>query len=379
MTLAIDADDAWWPPTFTPLGVFRTRLAWCTMLVASQSTRRWTASRTSISVSRAGAVVLIVAGILPGAALPARCEEVGQQRGGLPRQDAAGDLGPVVEPRLGEDVEDTARRARLRIGAAVDDAGHAREDDRAGAHGARLERHVERAVEHAPRADRGRRLAERDRLGVRGRVLAQLALVSPGADDLAVADDDRADRHVVVVERAPGLGDGQAHPVLVVEGRHHRHDAPRRRILEAARGNFTFGALFADWGIEPPLSLACSPGPLSASSPACSRSRSLACARARPPPRPPPHRHRGSSCASRRAPRRASAPGPRASRAPRRPGTSSAPPGPSARTGASTRRSTASRGARPSSPPPRSTARASRRSRRTTPASRPPVGRRAAG
>ena len=39
MMLTIDADDAWWPPTFTPDAVSLTRLAWCTMLVASQSTR----------------------------------------------------------------------------------------------------------------------------------------------------------------------------------------------------------------------------------------------------------------------------------------------------------------------------------------------------
>ena len=35
----IDALDAWWPPTFTPDGFGRTRLAWCTIAVASQSTR----------------------------------------------------------------------------------------------------------------------------------------------------------------------------------------------------------------------------------------------------------------------------------------------------------------------------------------------------
>ena len=28
MMLTIDADDAWWPPTFTPEGVSRTLLAW---------------------------------------------------------------------------------------------------------------------------------------------------------------------------------------------------------------------------------------------------------------------------------------------------------------------------------------------------------------
>ncbi len=40
MIATIDADDAWWPPTFTPEAVARTLLAWWTMLVASQSTRR---------------------------------------------------------------------------------------------------------------------------------------------------------------------------------------------------------------------------------------------------------------------------------------------------------------------------------------------------
>ena len=53
---------------------------------------------------------------------------------------------------------------------------------------------------------RGRRL-QREHLGVRGRVLAALALVVPGADHLALVDDDRADRDVVVRERPLRLGD----------------------------------------------------------------------------------------------------------------------------------------------------------------------------
>ena len=47
----IEADDAWWPPTFTPDGVARTRFAWWTMLVASQSTL----DSTAASVARCGA------------------------------------------------------------------------------------------------------------------------------------------------------------------------------------------------------------------------------------------------------------------------------------------------------------------------------------
>src|SRR5918998_1789832 len=49
--LTIDALDAWWPPTFTPERFSRTRLAWWTIAVASQSTRR----STALSVERSGA------------------------------------------------------------------------------------------------------------------------------------------------------------------------------------------------------------------------------------------------------------------------------------------------------------------------------------
>ena len=84
-----------------------------------------------------------------------------------------------------------------------------------GAHRARLERHVEHAVEHPPAAERPGGLAQRDDLGVGGGVLAQLALVVPGGDHLAVVDDHRADRDVVVVQRALGLAQGQAHEVVV--------------------------------------------------------------------------------------------------------------------------------------------------------------------
>ena len=50
---------------------------------------------------------------------------------------------------------------------------------------------------------------------MRGRVLAQLALVVAGADDLALVDDDGADRDVLVLERALRLAERQAHEPLV--------------------------------------------------------------------------------------------------------------------------------------------------------------------
>src|SRR5918995_4745020 len=52
--LTIEALEVWWPPTFTPERVSRTRLAWCTIAVASHSTRRSTARRTSRSGRASG-------------------------------------------------------------------------------------------------------------------------------------------------------------------------------------------------------------------------------------------------------------------------------------------------------------------------------------
>ena len=55
MIETIDADDDWWPPTFTPDGVLRTLFAWWTIDVASHSTRCWMVSSTS-SATVGGAV-----------------------------------------------------------------------------------------------------------------------------------------------------------------------------------------------------------------------------------------------------------------------------------------------------------------------------------
>src|SRR5215207_9773030 len=56
--------------------------------------------------------------------LATRREERPQQVGALRREQPAGDGRAVVEPRLGEDVEDAAGRAGLGIGRPVDDPGH---------------------------------------------------------------------------------------------------------------------------------------------------------------------------------------------------------------------------------------------------------------
>ena len=75
MIVVIDALDAWCPPTFSPDGSLRTRLACCTIAVASQSTRRSTAATTSVPGSAvtlsAGAVRVIVCSLSRSRSMPA--------------------------------------------------------------------------------------------------------------------------------------------------------------------------------------------------------------------------------------------------------------------------------------------------------------------
>src|SRR6185312_8641679 len=94
MMLTIEAEEAWWPPTFTPDSVARTRLAWWIMLVASHSTRRWTAS------SAAGF------GASPSCVPPAgACEDIGSmkvdRRRPLKRLDAERDRAEERTPGRG--------------------------------------------------------------------------------------------------------------------------------------------------------------------------------------------------------------------------------------------------------------------------------------
>jgi hypothetical protein len=59
----IDADDAWWPPTFKPEGFGRTRFAWWMIALDSQSTRLSISRRVSYSpvTRRALSAVLVMA------------------------------------------------------------------------------------------------------------------------------------------------------------------------------------------------------------------------------------------------------------------------------------------------------------------------------
>ncbi len=145
----------------------------------------------------------------------ARGEEALKQGDTLLLQDAADHLRAVVESGLGEDVDDAPRGACLWVASAEDDRGDASEDDRARAHGAWLERHVEGRVRQPPAAERLGGAADREDLGMRGGVAAQLALVAGCREKLAIAGDDGADRHIAMTFCLAGSLDRQAHQALL--------------------------------------------------------------------------------------------------------------------------------------------------------------------
>ncbi len=67
---------------------------------------------------------------------------------------------------------------------------------------------------HSPAASRGR--AQRQHLGVRGRVSLGLAHVVAATEHLAVrVHDHGADRYVGRGQREPGLVEGEPHPLVV--------------------------------------------------------------------------------------------------------------------------------------------------------------------
>src|SRR6478735_6919787 len=119
MTLTIDADDAWWPPTFTPDGVVRTRLAWCTIDVASHSTRRCSASRTSsegsVAVSGGAASVLITSALCHPR--PPRGDSAAGRLQAEPERPRGLVAGGVAQDDRGGDADDPQALEQRAVGA----------------------------------------------------------------------------------------------------------------------------------------------------------------------------------------------------------------------------------------------------------------------
>ena len=80
-------------------------------------------------------------------------------------------------------------------------------------------------------------LAQGEKLGVGSRIVAQLALVVRGRDDLPVLDHDSADRYIIMGQRPLGLANGEAHEVLITweEAPVHRLSADSISALPPTR------------------------------------------------------------------------------------------------------------------------------------------------
>ena len=100
-----------------------------------------------------------------------------------------------------EQVYQRAARAGLRVGCTVVHGFHARVDERACAHRARLERNVQIAAVQPPAAQLFARLLDGLDFCMVQCVFLCFPSVASASDNFAVADNHRADRHFALVRR----------------------------------------------------------------------------------------------------------------------------------------------------------------------------------
>ena len=117
--------------------------------------------------------------------------------------------------RLGEEVDHASHCAALGVGRSVDEARDPRQRDGAGAHRARLERHVDRRLQQTPASQSLRGLAQSEHLGVRGGIAAKLTLIARLPEHLLPSGHDGPDRDVAVLGRPRGEPEGEAHHSLI--------------------------------------------------------------------------------------------------------------------------------------------------------------------
>src|SRR5689334_15067753 len=104
-------------------------------------------------------------------------------------QQAADYDGVVIEARLEERIRNASARAGFGVARAVNNPRDARVQHRAGAHDARLERHVELTAGETVIAETLRGVTQRNDFGMRRGVVGLYRMVVAAADDLAVSHD----------------------------------------------------------------------------------------------------------------------------------------------------------------------------------------------
>src|ERR1700674_4234259 len=99
----------------------------------------------------------------------------------------------MVEARMGEGFEAGADAAALGIVGAVDEAGSASLDQRAGAHGAGLDGYVQSGTSEAVVAKEACGFAKDDDFGMGGGVIVADGAIAGAREDFAVVDKHGAD------------------------------------------------------------------------------------------------------------------------------------------------------------------------------------------
>ena len=142
-------------------------------------------------------------------------EELGEDRRALACEHAPAYLGSMVEPTIIHQAIEASARSRLGIARAIDDGREPRQNDRAGAHRARLQRHEHGAAVEPPVANRSASQGESDSLGMRGGVVEGFSQIKSLRKNAAVSDDHGPDRHFAQAHGLVGESQGQPHRGIV--------------------------------------------------------------------------------------------------------------------------------------------------------------------
>jgi hypothetical protein len=134
-------------------------------------------------------------------------KEVLQELRALARQYSAHDLGTVIQARMSNNVRHGTSHPRLLLEGPEYQHAQARKHDRAGAHRARLERHVQCAVIESPRMNPACRLTNGEELRVRSGILIAYGPIRCHRDDVRIAHDDSTYRDVAVLDGVTSGGE----------------------------------------------------------------------------------------------------------------------------------------------------------------------------
>src|SRR6185312_11281695 len=136
--------------------------------------------------------------------------------GRLALTQAPVNLRRVVAGGRAEEARPVVDGPALGIGRRVIEPAQAGERDRARAHRAWLERHIEIAADKPFRSDPGGGLAEGDHFRVSGRIAKLSRAVSGARDHYALANKRGPNRRFAATLGRPRLGEGAAHRIVSV-------------------------------------------------------------------------------------------------------------------------------------------------------------------